>query len=517
MSVSNLITSIDQLRVGDGISKIESRQIPPDRVVSGTNFKDGDLHFRFTVGGNNWFIPSKSYLSMRTTIASAGTTQPTLASDMAPAPGYASCFWSGCELRIADTPVSRITNNVAQIDAVRTRLMKSKNWIDTVGKSTNFWDHSYVSRQHSVVSNAISDDKRLKYVDLTGASVTILGASPFTEANPNTIQANAGRLTGVGTLFNNELAAGDIIVVNGIRYHVATVVDNLNITVQPVPATNIAPTNDFHLEITTHEPALQQHNVIESVWQPPLGVFDVDHPLPPGDYDLVLSPNTSNYNASAIQVEGGVIGAKNVTMQNLYFNVAVIEASNIPEDFTYYLDLKETSVQLRPLTSVSNDEQTLDFTVAPTTFALSYATQEVGSGTNPIYPPTLFKSGDLQERNLKRLRLNYAGQTQPINETLDYSTATDYMTKLYTDTLMNSNAYADTHGVGESKADWVARGPLAHYRFSKPSNDGSTRVNLQVTLNTTSTTNAMLFSHFKNVAKISYRNKRVESVSVDYA
>lgn len=506
MSIANLITNIDDLKFNDGVSKVESRQIPCDRVVSGTGFSDGDLHFRFVVAGNTWWVPSKSFISMRTTISSTGTTQPTLASDMAPAMGYSACLWSGVDLRVADQPISRISSSLPQIDACRTRLMKSKAWLDGPGKSTNFWESSYVARQHSVVSNSLSE-KTVKYVDLTGTSLAI---------------STAGVPTGVGTLLSTELAVGDVIVVGGSRFTVLTASSNAtgsDMTVYPAPAVAIAANTDFHREITTYEPARQQRNVIETVWRPPLGVFSINHPLPPGEYDLVLSPNTSKYNLAAIQVGSGAIGTKNVTMQNIYFNVATIEATTPPDDFTYYIDLYEIQLQNKSITTESNDEQSIDLTVPATTFALSYATQEVSAGSNPIYSPTLFKSGNRQEQNLKRLRINYAGQTIPNNETLDYSTAgVDYMTKLYTDTLMNSNAFDDDNGgPGESKQDWLDRGVLVHYKFTKVAGDGSTRALVQVTLNSNSTSNALLFAHYRMVAKITYRAKRVESVKVDMA
>jgi hypothetical protein len=181
------------------------------------------------------------------------------------------------------------------------------------------------------------------------------------------------------------------------------------------------------------------------------------------------------------------------------------------------LDLQETSCQVRKLDPATPGEQTMDFTVPPTTFALSYASQQMEAGSNPLYPSTLFTGGLSTEQNLKRLRLSYAGQTQPINETLEYKAGYDYMTKLYSDMLINSNAFSDTQGVGESKKDWVKRGIMVHYPFEKASNDGSTRVSLQVTLDSGAVPmNAILFAHYRQVAKITYRNRRVESVQVDY-
>ena len=504
MSVRGLTTSIEELKNNkNNYSKISYRQVNPDKAVSGTQFAGGECHFRFSVGGSNWWIANRSFLSLRANLYSTGTTQPTLASDMGPAPGFTANLFTGCELRQSDTPISRITSNLPQIDAVRTRLMKSKSWIDSVGKSTNFWEVDYNARKQAIVSNAISEPKVAKQVVLTGTSIAI-GAD--------------GVVTGHATcLLSTELVAGDILVVGSSRFTVLTATSATAATVFPAPAVAIAANTSFHREVVTNTTAAAGKHIIETTWQPPLGVFDLSTPLPPGDYDLVLFPNTSNFNSAAIQVASGAIGAKNLTVVNMFFNVCVVESENIPSDFTYYLDLHETQLQPRALAASITTEQIIDFSVPPTTYALSVAVQEIGAGSNPIYPPTQFTSASSQELNLTRLRLTYAGQVQPSpDNALDYTTAgTNYFTKLYLDYLMASNSFADG-SVGESFDVWRKRGPIAHYQFLRPSGDGSTRVDCAISCSA-ATSNALLFSHYSNVAQISYKNGRCESVRVEYA
>ena len=107
MSVRGLITNIDELKQKKGnYSKISYRQITADRAVSGTQFANGEIHMKWSVSGNNWWIPNKSFLAVRSNLYSTGTTQPTLLSDMAPAPGYTANLFTGCELLQSDTPIS---------------------------------------------------------------------------------------------------------------------------------------------------------------------------------------------------------------------------------------------------------------------------------------------------------------------------------------------------------------------------------------------------------------------------
>jgi hypothetical protein len=356
----------------------------------------------------------------------------------------------------------------------------------------------------------VSSEKKAVYVDMTGTSVAI---------------AVTGIITGVATALDDELAIGDVLVVGGSRYTVVTAATDATGTssiVHPAPAVAIAATAGFHREVETYTQnggTRARYHKLETCWQPPLGIFDINTPLPAGDYDLVLTPNTSNYNSAAIQVGSGAIGAKNITLEHMYFNVNVIEAENVPADFTHFLDLHETSVQLKNLTSGTSTEQTFDYTVPPTTYAMSTAVQEIGAGSNPLYPPTQFTSVSNEERNLNRIRLSYAGQVQPSPDfVLEYATSgQDYLTKLYTHMAMESGAFrTGSSSLHEDKDTWVARGPLSHFKFSKPAGDGSTRVDLAIQCNTT-TSKVMLFSHYTNVAEITYRNHRAESVNLSYA
>ena len=125
MSIKNLMTSVDDVKGNKShITKVAYRQITADRGISGTDFPNGEIIYRFTVSGNMWWCPSKSFLSMRSKLYSTGTTQCTLATDQAPSVGFMACLFSQAEVRLDDRPLSRINSFLPQIDALKTRLTK---------------------------------------------------------------------------------------------------------------------------------------------------------------------------------------------------------------------------------------------------------------------------------------------------------------------------------------------------------------------------------------------------------
>jgi hypothetical protein len=514
MSTKNLMTSNDEIKANkSNITKVVYRQITPDRGIARTDFPNGEIIYRFTVSGNNWWVPSKSFLSMRSKLYSLNSAvtaeqQCTLANDQAPAPGFMACLFAQAEVRLDDRPLSRISSFLPQIDALKTRLTKSKAWRDSIGKSTNFWETDFNKRHESIVSNVISDsDTRIEEktaLATAGTSVSI---------------ATTGVVTGTVTAaLHTEAPVGTTLVINGVEYKVTVATNGTTITVEPAPAIAIDATTDIFIATTRYGKKRlfeQKRNNIETTWQPPLGIFDITTPLPPGNYSLHLTPNTSNYKNAAFESIKTALTTQDVVIEHMYFNACTVEGHNIPDDFTYFLDLSEINLQPKALSSAAG-EQVLDFSVAPTTYALSVATQQKSAGTSTLYPPTKFKMQNDQDEGLTQLRLTYAAQVQPSPDLqVTYSGATDHLAKLYVNTLMAANGYDSD--VLESKQEWLEMGLISHYTFLKPAGDASTRVDLAINMGATTSGNALLFSHYSQVAEITYQNGRTTNVRLEYA
>ena len=287
----------------------------------------------------------------------------------------------------------------------------------------------------------------------------------------------------------------------------------LLIIVSPFPPANVTATADFYKRVRHYGTPAQKHNLVETVWQPPLSIFGVNTPLPPGNYSLHLTPNTSKYNIASFESVAGAVTTQDVVVDHMYFNACVVDGMNIPSDFKYYLDLNEIAIQPKALGATSG-EQVLDFTVPATTYAISVASQEKTAGSSTLYSPTKFKCQSDQDLNLTQLRLTYAGQTQPSPDLqVSYTGATDHLAKLYTNTLMAVGGYV--RNVLETKKEFQDLGWIAHYNFMKPSGDSSTRLDLAMTMGTPTSANALVFAHHSTVAEITYSNGRVENVRME--
>lgn len=101
--------------------------------------------------------------------------------------------------------------------------------VEAVASGTNVFGTTHVPNNGHKVS-LLTSEAGAPYIrpELTDISLT------------GTVGVSGGTVTGVGTAFQTEIAPGDILVVNGIRFSVATVSSNTTATVTPSDIT-IAP------------------------------------------------------------------------------------------------------------------------------------------------------------------------------------------------------------------------------------------------------------------------------------
>jgi len=122
----------------NGVTGIQYDKIESSSVITESNFKGNNMRFRIdSSGGTRWFLPSKSYFRIR-----YGLTKPDgdkLDKSVSPAMGTAGNLFQSCTVRVGSTVVSRIDDNMAQIDALATRMYKSKAQIESVGRGGNNW------------------------------------------------------------------------------------------------------------------------------------------------------------------------------------------------------------------------------------------------------------------------------------------------------------------------------------------------------------------------------------------
>jgi hypothetical protein len=421
MSVSNLMSLDDVKSATSKTTNLTYVQRPPDKSVQGAAFSEGDITFDFTVGGNRWWIPSKTHFVIRAKVEKFGAAGGAIddSDKAAPAQLFAANLFQACDFRIEGRSVSKVSNRVAQVQAIKQRLTKSIAWRGSVGASLNFDLPEHKDRLEAVSSDS------------------------------------SGRPD------------------------------------------------------------------LEVVWQPPCAIFDQDTPLPPGNYSIVLTPNT-NYQKAAIYADDTTDDKGKVTVGQMHLYIAQVDGMTPPADFTYYLDLQE--VDCTPQ-SIKNLSEQLEFNVKPSTYALTVAMQSSNAGADQRYSQTQFTNRATtaagvtsdDHLGLTQLRIQYASQTQPSPDANpNYAAGIDYMSRMYSDTMLNSNMYFSLGGV-EDKKSWLAQGPVFHYTFLKPQGDTSKHVSVSFTYKTATAANLLLFSWYSNIAQITYSQGRITGTQVESA
>ena len=542
-SIFDLKTNVSELESSNqGTSRMQYDQIAPSRDVTTNNFPNGSIHCRFQNTGQKRWIPSKSYLRIRCQLAKADGTPLKLDDNISPNMGLCAALFQSMEFRINDKTVSRISDFVPQIDALETRLYKSKAWLDGIGSSVNFWDYEYKKRQ-----SAVSSDASNQLVSEVTTDRLDLGYDDAT--NTFAIAADTGILTfaqGGGAVLPtlaNVWKVGDEIeldsggVIGTVRYRISALTGAQTLQLNNYQTIAIAAsTNRFRRirTVVSSNDHTRKVSNFELCWTPPLSIFKQHQALPNIKADLILNPQTSNsYQKYAIESLGvdkipNVATTGNPTANSQYiFNIVdmylycnVVEGPRL-DNITYLLDLKQTRCQSDSIDSSSFQQKNMD--ISPSTYAISVAYQDGRAGTNTRISSTKFKSYNAnltssEELKLNRFFINYSGQNLPAPDASpEYSdNSIDYTVQRYTESQIYSGAFFDTGG-GESLVEWQERGPYYNFFIPRDGSDRSTRCTVHQQFNNADVANmrVLLFDHSKQVARIRVQDGRVVDVQVE--
>ncbi len=533
MSIFDLKTSVEELSsANQGTSRMEYDQHPPTRDVTTDNFANGAIHFRFQQAGQKWWCPSRSYIRMRCQISKTDDTRLESGDEIAPNMGLCASLFQSAEFRINDKTVSRISDFMPQIDALETRLSKSKSWLDGIGKSVNIWGENFAERQ-GIICKDVYEEKVIQesYLDRTelGFDAATNTVAVAVDTGVMTFAANGG-----GALPNPlpfqprdtiELAVGNDL----FTYTVSSVIDATSIQLDNVKTIAVAAGAHGFLRKRKIESGEKARKVkeIELIWQPPLSIFKIGHCLPCGKYELVLNPQTqSSYQQAAIQSLGinKVAGTDfKFEVKDMYLYCNTVEGPRA-DDVSYLIDLEQTTCQSDNVPGVSFAQRNFD--VSPSTYALTVAYQDSRVNSDTQYSQSKFKSYGVnsgaseEELKLNRFFINYSGQNLPAPDAdpkYIVGDAIDYTTQRFAETSIYSGAMFDSGG-GESLSDWHSRGAYYYFSWPRDGTDRSTRVNVHQGFETgTQVANmrVLLFSHNKQVARVQVSDGRVVSVDLE--
>jgi len=561
-SIFELKTNVSELSsANEGLSKMEYEQHPPTRDVVNNSFPNGAIHFRFQTSGQKWWIPSKSYLRMRLQLTKGDGTPVDVAFGAAPNMGLMSNLFQSGEMRINDKVISRVADFMPQVDALETRLTKSKSWLDSVGESTNWWAESQSLRLAEVANDGtiVKDTVAVVPPETTSTRVQMgfdAAGGAGNDRNAAAYVAATGVITftqnGGGALpAPNPYQVGDFFVytdiqgdpdgVKDVKCEVLQVINATSIRVRAnIPADVAADGRTDFTRVRPNPivaPPSRRVGEFETVWQPPLSLFKVGHALPSGRYELVLNPQTSSsYMKRAIECVLGQ-ASKNPQAPNAAGNPANIKVNVVDfylycatvdgpraDDMTYLLDLEQTRCQAEKIDTTNFQQKNFD--VSPSTFALTAAYQDLRVGENTALSASKFKSYDAagvpttsEELKLNRFFINYAGQNLPAPDAdPDFQAGIDYTTQRYSESQIYSGAYFDTGGA-ETIEEWHERGAYYYFSWPRDGTDRSTRVNVHQQFNGADVANMrlLLFDHSKQVGRVRVQDGRVVDVQLEDA
>jgi hypothetical protein len=540
-SIFDLKTNVKQLvSANQGTSRMEYQQQPPTRDVTQNNFPNGAIHFRWQTSGQKWWIPNRSYIRIRCSLTKGNGDGLTFADNIAPNMGLCASLFQSAEFRINDKTVSRISDFLPQVDALETRLTKSRSWLNGVGNAVNFWQPTVEERQNDVIidegdgvlsqSTVASENLGFALADTVAVAatgvLTFAGAALPVLADifkaGDEIEIDAGGAVGtVRYRISAFLAGGVTLQLNNITYIV--------LAAGARPFRRIRQTSNDSRNLSS----------FELTWTPPLSIFKIGHALPAMKAELILNPQTASvYQKAAIESILGdgdknpAVGANNndfkFTVENMYMYVNTVEGDRC-DDITYLLDLEQTRCQSDKIDGPSFAQKNWD--VSPSTYALTVAYQDLRAGTDTQASVSKFRSYeagvnfvDPQETNLTRFFINYAGQNIPSPDAdPEFTVAggvnggTDYTTQRYIESQIYNGAYYDSGGA-ESIVEYRRRGAYYYFSIPRDGTDRSTRVNVnQQFVVGTDTTNmrVLLFDHSRQNASIRVQDGRVIDVQLE--
>lgn len=548
--------------------EVNFREITCKRSVARDAFAQGVQDFDFSVSGNHAFIPSLSYFVIQATLTTNVRTAP-INSGVAPTAGgvplspaiprvpymsdeltyadhFGSCLYNNCFFRAGNSDVSTIMQYIPQAAVLKTRLDKSGAWTKYVGRDL-MQDDADITRRFNKVSldgTFHEDGINTKNFNQRALLQTSGAPSPLLAAGSLAAYvASTGVLTFSGASLVNALvsaiAEGDqiqLVSAAGPIYQVVSVLTATTLLVRPLNTANVdQAASQIFQDLAPADPRCG-FNTTQIVFQPPLGIFSTVNPISGGDFKVTLNPNP-NYATAGIQsnyaLQSGV--DYNLTINNVLFYVCQIRSQVSPSGIIP-MSLLEMQVVNKSLSGIGNGgTQNIDFTVPPSTLALTVFVQSTRAGTTTTLAPTQFYSASNQLNNISdanivnniqfiqvtygsvtKTQTLYSSAYQPLSTGLINDQGINYNIQRWLQSIQYSGIITNDGGA-ESHQNFLDRGNYWHFDFSRDKNDTSSYVNVQLSFNNTQTIDPsdqlFVVAHYSRQAEIQYENGFITAVT----
>jgi len=514
--------------------------------------------------------------------------RPANADAIALADHFGSTLYNNAFFRAGNSDVSLITQYIPQAGVLKSRLDKSGAWSHNIGRIVVQDDADFNRRRQYASIDGVFHEDGLKPVQYTQRKLYKQDGTAFTQI-PWIYDSITGILSytflaaSTTDVFLSGIQIGDVIQftvppVAGppaiptyqAYFRIDSFVDNpaYDVDYLTVPGTyrfKVTPVRNTPNTATigavgpttyiwaAHDPACGS-NITQVMFQPPIGIFSEANAISGGDFKISLNPSP-NYKINGVQslralqpfTSLQVLGDYDLIIRDVKFYVATIK-SDVSPTGVIPLSLVEMAVLNKTLNNQEQGgSQNLDFTVPPSTLAITVFVQGANAGTNTIVPATKFylQTGD---GNPYTVQTGDGAASTPgnnlniVNSSLIDNIANNlqqiqvtYGSITKTQTLYNS-AYSGIGGINqniqrflqsiqysgkivseggaESQPQYLERGNYWHFDFSKDKNDTSSYVNVQLGFNGPigPGNNLFIVAHYSRQCEISYENGFITQV-----
>lgn len=219
-------------------------------------------------------------------------------------------------------------------------------------------------------------------------------------------------------------------------------------------------------------------SVVYFIYQPPIGIMEYNKPLGSGDYRFQFNP-AANYKRACVESDIQDMPANTYDFQvdsmELYICTEKMEVSPTG---TELLHLMEHQVQSKTINGAG--DLNYDFTVPPSTKAISIFVQSGLTGADTRVPPSRLSTLARDDQSLRSIQITYANITKPPTRwTSEHGGAIFKLQQRYLDTQIESTQ-AFSSGGCETYQQWVENGVLLHYNWARDASDRSTQLQLQL-------------------------------------
>jgi hypothetical protein len=513
--------------------------------------------------------------------------RPSVADGIAFADHFGSTLYNNAFFRAGNSDVSFITQYIPQAGVLKSRLDKSFAWSKSIGRIVTQDDADFERRRQYISIDGKFHDDGLKPLQYTKRNTYNISGEQQTatavDGSTWEYLAASGELTyvqGAATPTDNVslqttgVQVGDIIqlgsavdlntptnkyfeilsIVRGPEIDSVTYIPITTTTrfvVKPVRnTTNASLTPAFGSTFTiwaAHDPACG-FNRTQIMFQPPLGIFSEANAISGGDFKISLNPSP-NYQVNGVQslramqpfLSAQSPGDFKLVINDVKFYVATIN-SDVSPTGVIPLSLVEMAVLNKTMNS-SIGSQNLDFTVPPSTLAITVFVQGSNAGTTTTLPSTKFYfqgdkgaidttknvngiSGaliDNDANNLQQIQVTYGSitKTQTLYDSAFYNTP-DVGVNRNIQRFLQSIQYSGkivSDGGAECQPQYLERGNYWHFDFHKDKNDTSSYVNVQLGFSNPEVGNSLgegqnlfIVAHYSRQCEISYENGFITQV-----